>query len=501
MRRFASLAVAIALILGMLGSYSVARAGALTAAFTSSITYQNVGTGPATISMSFRQAGTTDEKVFNVANLAAGAGASLFVGSVAGVLPGPNSAIISSNQPLVATVVQFVNGDPSFRMRLLSNGLQASDASNQYLVATVLLNKFDRTTVFSVQNTESFAVDATVKFYDADNNGALAGTKTFTIPSLSSKYINMSQSADTGLGSRTVFNGSAIVTATKQGDASTAGKVVASANEYYVSRNVAAAFEGTPLSQASNTVYMATGLCRNSGLETFYAVQNASLTDSATVTVNYRDQSGNPKTSDGPYTIGHGQKVSISTCNPSSKVDMSNFSGSATIVSTGAKIVALGKAQSIIGSTDPRYVDVFTIFAGQPSGANKLALPFVRWAKDADFNAASNNGGKQRAFLAIQNLENKSIKVIVDYNDKVGKTVGTQKLTIPALSKAQSNASTAGALDASGQFGYYNDNTFGGAVIIRPDPADAGSANAKFIAIARVQHPGAGEDYNGQVTP
>jgi hypothetical protein len=49
-----------------------------------------------------------------------------------------------------------------------------------------------------------------------------------------------------------------------------------------------------------------------------------------------------------------------------------------------------------------------------------------------------------------------------------------------------------------GEFGYYTDNTFGGAVVIE---ADAANPAAKFIAIARVQHPGAGEDYNAVAVP
>ncbi len=95
-------------------------------------------------------------------------------------------------------VVQF-SQTTGYKMRLLSNGFQTADVSDQYLVATTLLNKFNWTTVFSIQNTENAAINATVRFYDADNNGVLAATKVHEeIPANSSKYIDMSVAADTG---------------------------------------------------------------------------------------------------------------------------------------------------------------------------------------------------------------------------------------------------------------------------------------------------------------
>ena len=84
------------------------------------------------------------------------------------------------------------------------------------------------------------------------------------------------------------------------------------------------------------------------------------------------------------------------------------------------------------------------------------------------------------------------------YNDKNGNTVKTDVLTIEANSKANTDANSAGALGQNGmnagEFGYYTDNSFGGGVILEAHPDNA---SAKFIAISRVQNPGAGEDYNG----
>ncbi len=480
-----------------------AKAQALTASWSVAVTYQNVGTQPATVLVQFYEEGDASPMEFyplgNGGTIAAGAAKSFWIGSVSNVPAGfRGNAVISSNQPLSATAVQF-SQQSGFKMRLLYNGFNSTDASNQYFIATTLLNKFNRTTVFSIQNTENVAIDATVNFYDADSNGSLASSITHQIPANSSKFIEMNDTSDTGLpGSTTVFNGSAIISAEKVGGSDPAN-VVATANEYYTNRNVAASFEGVPFSKAGNTIYMATGLCERFGLDTYYAVSNADLVDPATITVEYRDTSGATVTTDGPYPIVAGGKKSVSTCNPNSGADMSGFTGSAVITSVGAKIVAIGKAQNSVNAPSSGTTDVFTAFIGEPGGASDISFSFVRWANNTDFNAASNTGGRQRSYIAIQNLENSTIKVVVTYTDKNGAAVGTPvTLSIPAFAKGSTNPNSASALGTNGMstdsFGYYTDNTFGGGVAIS---AHADNPTAEFIAIARVNNPGAGEDVNG----
>jgi hypothetical protein len=494
-------AVAIALLVIVVTAGIVVAQSAKTASWLVSTTYQNVGSGTATVQFTFYAEGSNTPITFSPATLPAGAGTSLYIGSVSGIPTGfRGNAVMSSDQPLVATVVQFSN-DVGLKSRLLSNGFQSSDAASQFLVATTLLNKFGRTTVFSIQNTESFDIKAVVRFYDADNAGVLASTITHTIPANSSKYIDMGVPANTGLSAGTTsFNGSAIVSGVAASDNTTPANVVAAASEYYTAQPMAANFEGIPLSAAANTIYMPTGVCQKFGLDTFYAVQNASLSASASVVVTYRNTDGTVKTTDGPYTIGAGGKKSITTCAPSSGMAMAGFTGSAVIVSTGAPIAVIGKAQYSPVSAQPDKLYVFTAFMGQSAGTSKMALPFVRWANDADFNAASNVGGKQRTYIAIQNLESTSIKVTVTFKDKTGVTVpanaggaNPQTITIPAFAKANTNANTALVLGTTGQFGYYTDGTFGGGAVIE---AHTDNPTAKFIAIVRAQNPGAGEDYN-----
>jgi hypothetical protein len=502
MKKIFVIALIMALMAGAFGSFSPARAQARTASWVVSVTYQNVGDVATAVNVDFYTEGDSTPISFDPlggGSLAAGAGASFFIGNVSGLADGyRGNAVMSSSEPLVATVVQF-SQTVGFKMRLLSNGFQGSDGAEQYLIASTLFNKFSRTTVFSVQNTGGTDVTATVRLYDADNAGTLASEIDHVIPAYSSKFIDMDQSADTGLGAGvTVFNGSAIVTVP------TGNSVVSVASELYTNRNVAANFEGIPLSRTANSIYLATALCRQFGLDTFYAVQNASLTTDASITVTYKNLDGTTKATDGPYDIGPGQKKSITTCAPSSGTSMAGFTGSAIVESVGAPIAVIGKAQcsTAPGICPTAQADVFTAFLGEVSGASKLAMPFVRYANDTNFNAASNTGGKQRSFIAIQNLESTSIDVNVKYYDKLGALVATHPLTIAGFSKGNSSAALASALGLNGmnpgEFGYYTDGSFGGAVIV-----EAGAANptAEFIAIVRVQHPGAGEDYNAVPVP
>jgi len=489
----------VAMLFATVGIGAVSAANARTLSWVVSITYQNVGTAAANVGVDFYAENSATAIHYALPDLNAGAAASLYIGSVTDVPAGfRGSAVMSSTQQLVATVVQFHSNaaGETVKVRMLSNGFGDADASSTFLLATVMANNTNRTTIFSVQNIESETVTATFKFYDA--TGALASTKTYDIPAQSTKYIEMDVAAQTGL--PTTFNGSAIVTAVMKSDGTTAARVVATENEYWTTKFDAASFEGIPASKASQTLYLATGLCKNGGLRTYYAVQNSSLTTATNITVTYYNPAdGSLKATDGPYPIGAGQKKSIDTCLPAG---MTGWSGSAKVVSDTTPIVAIGRAQDGTAGVDPNKKDVFTAFLGEPSGYAKLALPFVRWGSDARYTAATNYGGVQRSYLAIQNVSTVSGKVNVKYMDKDGVLAATEVLTIAAGAKGQSNPSSAGALGKNGmnagEFGYYPGGLFGGGVIIE---VDGSTPTARFIAVARVQNPGMGEDYNGVPIP
>lgn len=248
-------------------------------------------------------------------------------------------------------------------------------------------------------------------------------------------------------------------------------------------------------------------------METWYAITNVGSTDTS-VTINYFEKNGTAAGSETTVNLSTGEKASIYTCD-GADID---FTGSAVLTANaqGAQIVALGKAQQQMTPTVPTVtVDFKTIFLGETAGASRLAFPYVRYANDNDYFNGDNYGSSQRSFMAVGNLESSEIKVHAWYYDKNGSYCGGEVLIIPENGKANTSALSAGVLADEngnvgicsglkpGSFGYYQDSTFGGAVLLYRHNTNP---NAKFIAINRTSHSPdgysrAGEDVNGIPVP
>ena len=122
MKKVFTFVIALTIIFGSFGATGVAFAqDARNASWQVSITYQNVGTTSSQVNMSFYEEGSSTPVNYDAGTLAGGAGASLWIGKVSVADGFRGSAVLSSAQPIVATVVQF-SGDAGFKMRLLSNG-------------------------------------------------------------------------------------------------------------------------------------------------------------------------------------------------------------------------------------------------------------------------------------------------------------------------------------------------------------------------------------------
>ena len=472
-----SMAVLVATAL-LITSFGIASAQqpAYSTPFVTAITYQNVGSGTATIQFQFynEKSGTA----INVTRtLNAGASDSMFVGGLTGSEALPSnflgSAVLGSNQPIVATLVQ-VPQSSTVRNRPLSNGF--STATPNVLLATVLKNQFNTTSKFSIQNTDSVPVDITLQIYDATNPSAPPYTFTETnIPPGAAKYYDMG----TLSGLPGSLNGSATVSAVRSGT-STPANIVGSVLELSTNSVQATAFEG--VSAGANTVYVATALCQLAGTNasTAYAVQNVG-TAPTNVTVTY-----SPGGATQTKNIQPGAKASFLACD----VNSPNYSGAATLTS-GQPIVVIAKAFAA-----PSFS---TAFLGEAQGASKLALPYVRYTSNANFAT----GTRQRAFIAIQNVGTSTVNnVTVSYRDKLGNVIGTH--TIPSIApgaKANSNATLATGDSAKLlEFGNPEANPgggFGGGAVIE------GPTGSQLIAVVRIQtfDPNTGasvaEDYNG----
>lgn len=453
---------------------------AYNAPFTTSITYQNVGTGTATIVFQFYPE-NNGTPVSVPATLAEGAGGSLYVGSLAQISSGFNgSVVMSSDVPVVATLVQ-ISGDSAVKNRPLSNGF--SSGASEYLLATVLKNQFSTSSRFSVQNAGTTAVDVTINLFNADSPSDPPIVVTHNnLPVGAAKYFDMGQLSEISAGS---FNGSATITAVENGTA-TPANIVASVLELSTNADGASSFEG--VTGGASTVYMASALCNAFGASSAYAVQNTSSSTTATVTVTYNSSNGSGSE---VANVAPGAKRSFLGCTANG----AGYSGSATITAveqgtaTPTDIVAIGK---VFGSGNS------TAFIGADTGVSKLALPYARYSL-----SQFDSGTRQRTFFAIQNVGSalSNGDVVVRYLNINGDVVATH--TLGAMSTGQklntfalhadvviSGGFTQADLD---EFGYIGG--FGGAVVIE------GSPGSELVAIARVQSKTTtgvvGEDYSG----
>jgi hypothetical protein len=458
-------------------------------AFTTSITYQNISTDAATIAITFYGSGTP--YTYNREEpLPAGAGTSLFVGGLNNVESGfQGAAVLSSNAPIVATMVQVPQNNTEVKNRPLSNGFTGDQGASRYLIPTALRTRFQATTIFSAQNVDSVALDITANFYEVAENTPTATITRQNVQPGASTYFDLGDSVNTP-GIPENFNGSAIVTATHTGNAATAGRIVASAMELGTQGNSvaaqyrAAAFEGSR--QGAQKVYMPTALCAVfGGQTTAYAVQNTTNAQ-ITVTVTYYNATNGEVAGTQEKPIAGNAKESFIACDAGVG---NNFSGSAVVESSVAdSIVAIGK------KFVPQGI-LTTAFAGSPVGSSSLALPYVRWATATNYQAGNDRG--QRAFIAVQNVGPDAVSgVQVLYKNPDGETVCTHDLAeLPSGQKLNSNVGTnCPALTETG-FGYWPNGTFGGSVIVQ------GPAGSQLLAVATIQsffnNTVVAEDYNG----
>lgn len=471
MKKAISLLTLLFVVIAALGVSSPVSAAAYGTNFTTSITYQNVGAAPATIVLNFYPEANGTPISINLPLLNSFAGGSLFVGSLTEVTAGfTGSAVMSSDQPLVATLVQVPPASSPVKVRPLTNGFAGGSPS--VLVPTVLKNTFGFTSIVSIQNVDTGAADLDVEFIPVSGTPFIVPVD--NLPSGSAKYFDMGTFTNASLGA--TFNGSIRVTAFKTGTTN-AGSVIASSIELGNALNNAYGFEGATV--FGNNLYMPSAFCKWGGAsyQSVYAVQNVGV-DPIDITVTYSN--GNSELYEG---VAGGSKVSINGCGKTGTVNPVGFIGSATVTGTGP-ITGMAKVSTTTG--------MITAFLGFTDGAEKIAMPFVRWTADATYNS----GARSRGVIALQNLgaDIAAGDAVVEYYDKDGVLVGTHTLpAIPAGAKVNSRPIDA---DASLiEFGYYANGSFGGSAVV------VGPTGSKLAAIVRISTNGGGvlaaEDYNG----
>jgi len=466
-----SLILIVALLFSFLFTPAPVQAAAYGTTFTTSVTYQNVDSVAAKITINFYPENNGTPILITRPDLAAGASTSVYVGGINELGTGfKGSAILASQARLVATIVQIAPTASGVKNRPLSNGF--SGGANYVLIPTVLKNTFNTNSIFSVMNVGGGATSVQLKFVPVSGSPIIVNLA--SLPAGAAKYYDMGTLPEI---STSTFNGSVQLTA------GTGGSIVATSMELSTTGIEAYAFEGAITDAAK--VYMPSAQCKFGPLantNTAYAVQNTSTTNAASVTVKY----SNGKVH-GPVNIAAGAKQSFDGCAAAAGNPV-GFSGSAVIEATGADIVAVGK---VYGG------GISSAFLGFNDGAAKLALPYVRWTE-----THWNDGTRQRAYIAIQNVGTTNIAanaVTVKYVDKYGNVVGTHTLgAIAAGAKSNSNPSVLGA--AGAEFGAYGDGSFGGGAIVE---GPVGSKLAVVVRVATSLGGGsmAAEDYAGIPVP
>ena len=501
--------------------------------YVTSITYMNVGSDAANLSVTFYNAAdgtTTDYPLVNTngsaVTIPVKASSSIAVSAVSSLASTwKGGAVISSNQPLIATMVQ-VSNDPVIKVRPVSNGFQSTDGSGTIIVPTVMKACFNDklTTRFNVQNVGSSSNTATIAIKWPNGDTA----STITTPSLAPGAV---YAVDMGTISPTsptnpytipagcTFNGSAVITSS--------GSIVASALETSTINKYANSFEGFKGTTADGAtkVYMPSAMCTvnygDGDQSSAYAIQNLAAT-ATTVAVAFTYQVrtngalvGSPATTTVTLEIPANSKASVPGCD-SLKNSVGNKNtatgtglpvssiGSAVITATGGNIVAISK---VLGA------GLTTATPGITSGGTAVNVPFVRYSTKCYTqpisDAVCQGAARQRTVFAVQNVGTSAAIVTMNLYNQNGVSVGTYTTpSIPAggkVSVSPTNATITAATNATAfsEFGYWCPGITDAQATCTI--AYAGSASftstSAIAVITRVMTIGplgpSGDDYNG----
>jgi len=474
-----SLLLVLFLLLSFFPKDAVTAQSATDASWTSSITYYSTSSTSGSLYVDYYE-GTSVYTAGPYTISPHGAG-SVNIGFTSVPEGFSGSALLRADVPIFATYVQFEKTSPTSYSRSFYSGFDGTKAGSKFYLATVRANGIS-TSTFGVQNVESFEITATLKFFRV---GAVAPTFTHTvdIPPVAAYVSSLPKVPGYPGGS---FDGSLVIEATKKGDVSIPGKVVASSQETLDSGVSVYSYEGAK--EGSTNVYIPSAMCNRFGQTSYFAIQNTG-TSTANVVIDYYDTTGTKVGSMPSTNIAQGAKLSTNPCNNNLLVGQL---GSAVVKSTNAvPLIAMGKVASSNG--------LLTAFSGETLGSTNVVAPYVRWAADQSTSWSS--------YLAIMNVGSVSAEnIVANYYDAKGilrasHVLATSTKKLAPFTKVNTNPSAAGAL-INNSFGYTVDGgANGGAVeIVSDQPVVALvrlATNPTTIPNITIL----GEDYNGIAVP
>lgn len=473
-------ALAGALATGLLPATLTRTAGAQSAAqpFTSQIVVQNPNTSPASVVVNFYNelSGILQSAATQSFTLNPNGSTIILVGSLSLPSSWKGSAVISADQPVVAATIQV---PPSGFGHIMANAFTADQASDNYFLTTFLRNTFNEVSVLAIQNTENQAISVRARFVPVSGSPVIDDY--FTLPAFASKIYDayVPSTLPSALGNP--FNGSVVITATKGGGQP--ALIVATSETRRVDTNPllsgrAYGFEAIPSSAGALTLYVPSALCKfGAGQQTtYFAIQNLSSSITASISISYAPGPGAPTVQSNP-NVGPFQKWSVNPCLANGNA---SYNGSATIQST-QPIAAVIKVAQDNNGPHKRFV---TAFLARGSGAQRLAVPYVRWSPESP-------GNDFRSFIAIQNVGNADIpagQIVVRYYLPNGNLVKTCQSAIALQVGAKLNSNVARAYGAVSHFQAFDcasepsngqSYTFTGSAVIE------GPSGSQLLAVVR----------------
>jgi len=449
MKRFTlfSLILVLTLALALPGA---ATAQTTRAVWTSMIVYANPSGQSGSLQvMYYASGGGTAQAEQPVDPYASG---ELLIGSVSAIGEEfSGSAVISASVPVVAVYRQYAAGagtDAAYSPVLYTASDQTQTSPNYFIPS--FIRSSSAFTQVGIQNVEAFPVSLTLDFYSA------TGAKTSfvlpgTVPSQSNKIISYADLT----GFPTLFDGSLVIRAVKDGEPTTGGRILATAQELQFTGRKAVAFEGA--GSGANQAYLANASCNwgKTYQTSAYYVQNAGAVK-GTVFIEFRSASGGMITRFKAGTADVGRRLLTNACKTAR---MAGKSGSAVIYATSnglyngprVPVVVVGKVTSRDG--------LQTAFMGVPQGALRVSAPYVRWSRST---------ADENTYISILNVGGAPATVQVKYYELNGATDGVSAPkvvhTLPNIPVLGKRSTTPYMVPAS-----LTDGAFSGSVVIESD--------------------------------
>lgn len=475
------------LFLATLGPVS-ASTNAYGSKFVTSITYMNVGSEPANLSVQFiSNAGSTiDYPILNndgsARTIEPNASASIAVSVLAASTATWNGgAIINANQPLVTTMVQ-VSTNPTIRVRPVSNGFTVDDASSTISLPYVAKSCGTGSLIsrINIQNVD-FSASDTLKVELYWPNGDLAYThpdetissvgQTFSI-NMASVTVNNPTSAGYTKPGGCGFEGSARIYTTG------GTKLVATSFEASTTGRNSASYE-SQISPGTSTVHMPTMLCNvnygDGAQSSSYVIHNTS-TQTPNIRIEYVYQL---RATNG--TLGAVTRLTTAANrlpilpNNTRTINVCDHVPDRAVGS--ARIYTQDGSHAITAISKVTGNGVYAVSTGLPqsstSALNKVAAvvnaPYVRYSTScftaAPTTAVCRNESRQRTLFSVQNTSaTDSIRVRVTLYNHLGVAVGTPffsgeikprgKVTV-SPTDVRAITTTPIASNANAEFGYW----------------------------------------------